>query len=146
MSYSACSSSGLLFSPPTGDSAPYGAVGHTLTPAISTVTPASGGTLSVISTTVVPKGIWLVSGIVGIDATTAAATVTGNTEINKNGPTVLWRSANNTAQDSVSVTLSCIFDSDGNDTIDILATYTTSTGTFRAVAAPLSRVQITRIA
>lgn len=146
MSYSACSSSGLLFTP-AGQTAPYGAVGYTLTPAVTTSTAASGAALSVISTTIVPKGIWLVSGVVSSDATTGGQTITGLTEINKNGTSVLWRATNTTAADGISIPLSCIFESDGNDTIDIFTEYTTSGGsTFRAVSAPVSRIQITRIA
>jgi hypothetical protein len=142
MSYSSCSNSALLA--PAG----YieGAIGSILTPAINTVAVASAAVLQPIASTILPKGRWLVAGVLTIDATAGGQTLTGNVAIAKDA-VVIWRSQNVTVADSLSISLSCIVDSDGTNAITIPSTYTTSgASTYSALASPLSAVQIVRIA
>jgi hypothetical protein len=142
MSYSACSNSALL----APDAYPTGAIGSTFAPVINTVAVASAALLQPVAAFILPKGRWLISGVLTLDATVGGETLTGNTAIAKDA-VVFWRSQNVTVEDSLSITLSAIVESDGTDVITLPCNYTSSGGaTYSAVAAPLSVVQATRIA
>jgi hypothetical protein len=142
MSYSACSNSALL----APDAYPTGAIGATFSPVINTNAVASAALLQPVAAFILPKGRWLISGVLTIDATIGGETVVGNTAIAKDA-VVFWRSQSVVAQDSVSVSLSAIVESDGTAVITLPCNYLTSGGsTYASAASPLSIVQATRIA
>lgn len=142
MSYSACSNSALLH--PNGYIA--GAIGSAVEPAINTNAVASAALLQPVAAFILPKGRWLIAGVVSIDATVGGQTLTGNTGIAKDA-VVFWRSTIATAADGLSVVLSAVVDSDGTASITIPMTYATSGGaTYSALASPSSKVQAIRIA
>jgi hypothetical protein len=142
MSYSSCSNSALIH--PEGYIS--GAIGSIYEPAVNTVAVASGALLQPMAAFTVPKGRWLVAGVLTLDATTGAQTLAGNTGIAKDA-VVFWRSQNVTVEDSISISLSAVFESDGSNVITIPCTYTSSGGsTYGALAAPLSKIQFIRLA
>ena len=142
MSYSACSNSALLHP----DGYPVGAIGSVFAPPINTTPVASGALLQPVAAFILPKGRWLIAGVLTLDSTTGAETLSGNTGIAKDA-VVVWRSQNVTVEDSVSITLSCVIESDGTAVITIPCNYTSSGGsTYAAIAEPLSAIQAIRVA
>jgi hypothetical protein len=142
MSYSACANSALL----APDAYPVGAIGSTFTPVINTNAVASAALLQPVAAFTLPKGKWLISGVLTLDTTVGGETLVGNTAIAKDA-VVFWRSQNVTVEDSVSISLSAVIDSDGTAVITVPCNYTSSgSSTYGAIAAPLSVVQATRIA
>ena len=142
MSYTACSNSALLF--PDGYIA--GSIGSIYAPAVNTNAVASASLLQPIAAFTLPKGRWLCAGVLTFDATVGGQTLVGNTAIAKDS-VVFWRSQNVTVEDSMSISLSAIIESDGTNVITIPCNYTTSGGaTYAALASPLSVVEFIRIA
>lgn len=142
MSFVSCDNSALVIPA----SYPIGAVGYTFEPSINLTAVASAALLQPMAAYTLPKGVWAVTGVVSVDATVGGQTLTGNTGIAKDA-VVVWRSANATAADGVSVSLSCVVSSDGTNVLTIPMTYTSSgAATYGAAAAPLSKIQITRVA
>jgi hypothetical protein len=142
MSYSACSNSALLHP----DGYITGSIGSIYSPVINTNAVASNTLLQPIAAFTLPKGRWLCAGVLTLDATVGGQTLSGNTAIAKDA-VVFWRSQNVTVEDSVSVSLSAIIESDGTNVITCPSTYTSSGGaTYAAVASPLSVIEFIRIA
>jgi|688.fasta_scaffold12702_5 hypothetical protein len=143
MAYFACANSALLHPADY----PYGAIGSIIAPAINTVAVASGALLQPVAQFVLPRGRWLVSGVLTYDASVALETLDGNVGIAKDA-VVVWRWQVLTPEpDRVSVPLSCVVDSDGTALMTLPTTMNTSAGsTYACVSSPLSLVQFTRIA
>ena len=141
MSYSACSNSALL----APDAYIAGSIGSIYTSVINVNPVNSGALLQPVAAFTLPKGRWLISGVLTLDSTVGGQTLDGNTGIAVNS-VVVWRSQNVTLQDSISVSLSAVVVSDGTAVITIPCNYTTSAGQYSADASPLSVVQATRIA
>lgn len=145
MSYVSCEGSALIpvGLPPANS---ITAVGSIILPAINTVAVASGALLQPIASLTLPKGVWVLSGTLFVDASVGGETIVGNTGIAKNA-SVFWRSQNVTVADGLSVSLSAVLSSDGTSALTIPMTYTTSGGaTYGVSASPLSVVQLTRVA
>lgn len=152
MSFISCEGSALIPAvlPPSGSTL---AVGSVIKPPINLVAVASGALLQPIAGYVLPKGVWLISGTLFVDATVGGQTVSGNTGIaSAVAPAVgvvFWRSKNATGTDGVSISLSAVISTDGSLTITIPMTYTTSGGATYAVTNTdtfTSTVEFTRIA
>ena len=142
MSFVSCDNSALV----VPSAFPYGAVGSVITPTINLTPVASTTLLQPIAQLVVPKGVWMLTGTLFVDATVGGQTVAGNTGVALDA-TVFWRSQNVTVADGLSVSLSAVFSSNGANLLTIPMTYTTSGGaTYGVSASPLSKVQLTRIA
>jgi hypothetical protein len=142
MSYLSSVSSALIFP----DGYLTGSVGSIISPAINSTAVASAALLQPIAALTLPKGRWLLSGVITLDATVGAETLTGNLGVAVDA-VVVWRSQNVTAMDSLSVSLSTVIASDGTNVVTIPCTYTSSGGaTYQAIASPLSSVSFIRIA
>jgi hypothetical protein len=142
MSYISCENSALIQTVPSFY--PVGSVGYTFEPVINVATVASGTVLQPMASLVLPKGVWAVTGTLHIDV--GSETMTGNTGIAKDG-VVFWRSKNETGQNGISITLSAVISSSGSNALTIPMTYVSSGATAYGVsAAPLSEIQVTRIA
>jgi hypothetical protein len=143
MSYSACSNSALL----APDAYPVGAIGSTFTPAINLNPVASNTLLQPIAQFTLPKGRWLVSGLLKIDGTVGTETLVGNAAIAVDAVVLFRWSVLTPEPDGVSVPLSAVLESDGTALITLPTTFTTSGGgTYGCLAAPLTNIQFTRIA
>ena len=142
MSYISCDNTPLIHPA----SYPQGSIGSIYTPPINSTPVASAALLQPIAAYTLPKGRWLVTGTLFVDATVGAETVTGNTGIAKDA-VVFWRSIQTVAADGASVCLSAVFESDGTNVITIPMTYTTSGGaTYRVSADEATAVKIIRVA
>ena len=107
----------------------------------------STATLQTIVPFTLPKGRWLVTGVLRPDATVALQTLTGSVSIVVDVG-VFWTYETVTpAEDGLMVVLSCVVDSDGNDVFSIPAVLTTSGGaTYGITDNNTNRVQLTRLA
>ena len=143
MSYISCVNSVIL---PERDY-PVGSIGSVIAPTVNLVAVASNTALQAIPDTVLPEGVWLISGILFFDAVTGAQTLTGETSISIDGIS-RWRSSNPlSAEDGLSITLSYRVISNGADVLSIPSVYTTSGGANYGLSTqPLSVVQCVRIA
>ena len=146
MSYTSCEGSALLPAvlPPANSTH---ALGSIIVPTISVSAVASGATLQTITATTLPKGRWLIGGILAFDASVGGQSINGNLNIQLNGID-FWRwSLFAPIADGISVSLSCFVDSDGTTVVTKPAILNTSAGaTYVASASPASKVQIVRIA
>ena len=144
MSYSACSNSALLA--PSG----YieGAIGYSFTPVLSTgVNVNSGVQASAFTDITLPKGVWLLSGTLQVDAT-GGTIAAGYAQVEKNGAAVTQVNFF-TPEQYISFCLSVVVVSDGNDTIGLNVEASTSGGAQWELGAgsPTScLINITRIA
>ena len=146
MSSISCEGSALLpvILPPTNSTS---AVGSKIVPVLNTIAVASTATLQTIVPFTLPKGRWLVTGVLRPDATVALQTLTGSVSIVVDVG-VFWTYETVTpAEDGLMVVLSCVVDSDGNDVFSIPAVLTTSGGaTYGITDNNTNRVQLTRLA
>jgi hypothetical protein len=143
MSYVSCDNSTLIHPP----SYPIGSIGSVYTPPINTTPVASGALLQPMAAYTVPKGVWLVTGTLYVDANVGAETITGNTGVAKDA-VVVWRNQSSiTPLDSYSLTLCAVFESDGTNVLTVPMTYTTSAGsTYSVTADARSIIQVIRVA
>lgn len=126
---------------------PLGAMGSTISPALTASTAASAANLSLIPSTTIPLGRWLVTGVIFIDATTGGQTMNGSLYVQKNAANVWEYRVVSPSEDGVSVPLCCVFDSDGDDLLTMVANFTTSGGsTFAVSVANVNNLNVIRIA
>ena len=143
MSFVSCVNSGS-FKPA---SYPAGAVGAIIQPEINVNPVASNTLLQPIEQFTLPKGRWLVSGLLKIDGTVGAETLVGNSGIAVNAVVLFRWSVLTPEPDGVSIPLSAVLESDGTALITLPTTFTTSGGgTYGCLASPLTNIQFTRIA
>ncbi|NBP02736.1 MAG: hypothetical protein EBU90_21970 [Proteobacteria bacterium] len=142
MSFKSCDNSAILPAPSAYLSS---TVGYSTSLAINSTATASGASVTAASFTL-PKGIWLVSGLITVDATVGGQTSTGTVQVRLDG-VATWTSTVATGTDSIPSTLSSVVQSNGTNVLSIFVQVTTSgASTYTVLASPQSVVQCTRIA
>lgn len=133
MSY--LSSVSSTFIKPSPSTLVAGAVGSRIIPAINTNAVGSADLLQPIAAVTIPKGVWLLSGVLTLACQTGGSSLFGNVGIALDANVVCRFTIANQVLNIVSIPLSYSFISDGTDVLTIPTTFETTAGDYAATTA-----------
>lgn len=130
MSFSSCVSSALVKTDPS--TLLRGAIGSRIVPTINVTPVASNTLLQPIAALTIPKGVWMLSGLLTVVATTGGSSLAGNIGVALDAVVAVRTTIQNNVLDQVPVPLSYCFVSDGTNVLTLPATFVTTAGTYSA--------------
>lgn len=130
MSFSSCVSSALVKTDPS--TLLRGAIGSRIVPTINVTPVASNATLVTIVALTLPKGVWMLTGLLTFVCETGGESLAGNLGVAIDGDVVVRTTIQNNVLDQVPVPLSYCFVSDGTNVLTLPATFVTTGGSYSA--------------
>ena len=130
MSFSSCISSALVKTDPS--TLLRGAIGSRIVPTINVTPVASNTLLQPIAALTIPKGVWMLSGLLTVVATTGGESLAGNIGVALDAVVAVRTTIQNNVLDQVPIPLSYCFVSDGTVVLTLPTTFVTTAGTYSA--------------